>query len=215
MHDLDRTLRTYEPEFGETDYESTDEIYEEIWGDGTQGEASYSDQELNDLAAELLTISDEGELDEFFKKLLRRAGSFAKKLAPVLKPLAKKFLPIAGTAVGTFFGGPVGASLGGKLGSLASNLFEVDMEGLEPQEAEMEVARSIVKLATTAADQAAAAPPTANPNQVVRAAMTAAAQQHAPGLLRGRAGAGGGVRSPRPKSGKWVRQGNRVIVIGL
>ena len=213
MHDLDRTLRTYEPEFGETDYESADEIYEEIWGGAMQGESAYSDQELNDLAAELLTISDEGELDEFFKKLLSRAGSFAKKLAPVLKPLAKKFLPIAGTAVGTFFGGPIGAKLGGKLGSLASNLFEVDMEGLEPQEAEMEVARGIVKLATAAADQAAAAPPTADPNQVVRAAMTAAAQQHAPGLLRGRAA--GGVRGPIRRSGKWVRQGNRLIVIGL
>lgn len=211
MHDLDRTLRTYEPEFGETDYESVDEIYEEVWG-GMQGEASYSDHELNDLAAELLTISDEGELDEFFKKLLSRAGSFAKKLAPMIKPLAKKFLPIAGRAVGTFFGGPIGATVGGKLGSLATNLFEVDMEGLEPQEAEMEVARGIVKLATTAANQAAAAPPTADPNQVARAALTAAAQQHAPGLLRGR---GGAARCARRKAGKWVRQGNRLIVIGL
>jgi hypothetical protein len=133
----------------------------------------------------------------------------------MIKPLAKKFLPIAAGAVGTFFGGPLGGALGGKLGSLATNLFEVDMEGLEPQEAQMEVARSIVKLAATAADQAAAAPPAADPNQVVRAAMTAAAQQHAPGLLRGRAGAGGGVRCPKRKTGKWVRQGTRLIVIGL
>ncbi|HVG22566.1 MAG TPA: hypothetical protein VND45_00295 [Thermoanaerobaculia bacterium] len=210
MHDLDRTLRTYEPEFGASDNESADEIYQELWGEALQGEGSYSDQELNDLAAELLSVSDEGELDEFFRKLLRRAGGFAKKLAPVIKPLAKKLLPIAGRAVGTYFGGPVGGALGSKLGTLATNLFEVDMEGLEPQEAEMEVARGIVKLATTAAEQAAAAPANADPNQVVRAAMTAAAQQHAPGLLRNRGG-----RTPSRKTGRWVRQGNRLIVIGL
>src|SRR5262249_5072762 len=40
-------------------------------------------------------------------------GNFFKKAAPTI-------LPIAGTALGTVFGGPIGASLGGTLGKVAA-----------------------------------------------------------------------------------------------
>ncbi|HEX8407538.1 MAG TPA: hypothetical protein VF883_01650 [Thermoanaerobaculia bacterium] len=216
MHDLDRTLRSYEPETQEPEAFEPGELYQEIYGeDGSQGETS--DAELNDLAAELLTVSDEAELDQFLGGLLKKAGRFAKRLAPILKPIAKKLLPIAGRAVGTFFGGPVGGAVGGKLGSFATRLFEVDMESLEPQEQEMEVARNFVRLATAAANHAAGAPASADPSQVIRTAMTAAARAHAPGLLRG-AGAGiaaaGGVASAA-QTGRWIRRNGRIVVLGI
>jgi hypothetical protein len=213
MHDLDRTLRSYESETPEPESFESGELYQEIYGEEEmQGETS--DQELNDLAAELLTVSDEHELDQFLGKLVRGAGRFAKRLAPLLKPIAKKLIPIAGRAVGTFFGGPVGGALGGQLGSLATRLFEVDMEGLEPEEQQMEVARSFVRLATAAAKNAAGAPSSADPSRVVRSAMTTAARAYAPGLLRGPAGAVA-VVSSRPQSGRWFRRNGRIVVLGV
>lgn len=215
MHDLDRTLRTYELETGESNlFESGNaELIQEIWGeDAMHGEASYGDREIDQLAQELLSVSGEEELDQFLGGLLRKAGSFARRLAPILKPLAKKVLPIAAGAVGTFFGGPVGGALGSKLGSMATNLFEVNLEGLEPEEQQMEVARNFVRFASAAADEAATAPRTADPNRVVRSAITAAARAHAPGLLRKPVG-GGACASA--KSGRWVRSGGNIVVKGL
>ncbi len=214
MHDLDRTLRSYESEGTEPELFESGELYQEIYGeDGSQGETS--DHELNDLATELLAVTDEAELDQFLGGLLKKAGRFAKRLAPVLKPIAKKLLPIAGRAVGTFFGGPVGGAVGGKLGSFATRLFEVDFETLEPQEAEMEVARNFVRLATAAANTAASAPANADPNQVIRSAMTAAARAHAPGLLRTGGGAVTGSTSRGAQSGTWFRRNGRIVVVGV
>jgi hypothetical protein len=213
MHDLDRTLRSYESEGAEHESFESSELYQEIYGeDGWHGETS--DSELNDLAAELLAVSDEAELDQFLGGLLKKAGRLAKRLAPILKPIAKKLLPIAGRAVGTFFGGPVGGAVGGKLGSFATRLFEVNFETMEPQEAEMEVARNFVRLATAAANNAASAPSTADPNQVVRAAMTAAARAHAPGLLHNAAAAVTGTSS-RGQAGRWFRRNGQIVVVGV
>ena len=56
---------------------------------------------------------------------------------------------------------------------------------MNEQEAEFEVARRYVRLASTAARNAAMAPPTAPAGPVARAAVISAARRHAPGLLRG------------------------------
>jgi hypothetical protein len=213
MHDLDRTLRSYESEAPEPEVFESGELYQEIYGEeGSQGEVA--DEELNDLAAELLSVSGEEELDQFLGKLVRGAGRLAKRLAPLLKPIAKKLLPIAGRAVGTFFGGPVGGAVGGQLGSFATRLFEVDMESLEPEAQDMEVARRFVRLATAAANNAAGAPAGADPSRIVRNAMTAAARTYAPGLLRG-PGAAIAVVSSRPQTGRWFRRNGRIVVLGV
>ena len=171
-----------------------------------------------DLAAELLTVSDEAELDLFLGKLIRRAGrrvkKFARPLRKMIKPLAKKLLPIAGGALGTFLGGPAGAALGGKLGSLATRLFEADFESMDPEEQEMEVAKRIVRLTSAAAQRAAAAPPSANPARVARAAVASAAKRHAPGLVRRRRPASRGGHSRGRTSGRWVRRGQRILILG-
>src|SRR3954468_6268660 len=130
MHDLDRTLRRQEPEL-------------ESWE--TEGEM--------ELAAELLSVSNEQELDYFFGKLFKTVAKFAKPLGQVLKPIAKAALPIAGKVAGSFFGGPIGGMIGGKLGSMASNLFELEAESYTPQELEIEVAKRIVRLGTAAGEK--------------------------------------------------------------
>ncbi|HEV8241950.1 MAG TPA: hypothetical protein VGS57_21475 [Thermoanaerobaculia bacterium] len=224
MHDLDRTLNVYEPE-----------LEEEL---GLAGEGPFSAHEERELAAELLSLESEEELDHFLGKLFKKAGGLKgvfSTLGKVLKPIAKTALPIVGKVAGSFFGGPVGGAIGGKLGSLAAKLFETELEGVEPEQLEMEVAQRVVRLCGAAAQATAAAPPGASPLATAKRAVAIAAQQHAPGLLRGRfgarllsgeAGALGGVRRAvvdgadpsrcrcRCRAGVWVRRGNKVILVG-
>src|SRR5437660_2790178 len=99
------------------------------WSGETMGEV-LGEAELMELAAELLEVRDEQELDRFlgdvFKKVKAFAGSPAgKTVGGMLNGLLKKGLPIAGRVAGSFFGGPIGATIGGKLGSLAGKLFEM------------------------------------------------------------------------------------------
>jgi hypothetical protein len=233
MHDLDRTLRTYEQEL---DMELDMETYDQ--------EGPFSESEEMELAAELLSLNGEEELEQFlgnmFKKIGRGFKTVFKPLGKILKPLAKTLLPIAGKVAGGFFGGPVGGMLGGKLGSMASNLFEMEMEGMDPGQQEMEVARRVVRLAGAAAQKAAAAPNSAPPLEAAKAAVASAARQHAPGLLRGRFGqrlTGGGAPGnrrgnrgnlvpisgragePSPcqckrRSGAWIRRNGKLVILG-
>ena len=158
MHDLDRTLRSQESE-GEM-FESEQE-YE--WSG--EAEMPLNEMQETELAAELLAVSNEEELDHFFGSVFKKIGGLAKRFQPlvqVLKPIAKKLLPIAGGAVGTFFGGPAGAALGSKLGTLATRLFELEAENFAPEELEMEVAKRFVRLCAAAGQNAANAPSNAD-----------------------------------------------------
>jgi hypothetical protein len=226
MHDLDRTLRSQEPEmesefeyeiFGETDNELEEETYYELT----------EEQEI-ELAAELLAVSDDRELDQFLGGLLKKAkGAIGPALKKYLVPLAKKVIPIAATAVGGYFGGPMGAKLGNKLGSFATTLFEVDFESMDGEVMEMEVARSFVRLANAAATNAATVGPTSDPNKAAKTALVQAAKTHAPGLVRnnaavGSAGVGASITpsvTRRRNSGRWIRRRSRsgsvVVLLGV
>lgn len=173
-----------------------------------------------ELATELLEITSEAELEQFLGKLIKgvgkKVGGFVrgpvgKALGGALKGIAKKALPVVGGALGSMVAPGIGTALGSKLGSFASGLFEVELEGLNEQEAEFEVARRFVRLAGSAAKNAALAPPGAPPRAVAKAAVLTAARRHAPGLVRGtpyqrrprppgmgRPGAG----RPRPSAGR-------------
>jgi len=194
------------------------------WSGEMTGEVVGED-ELLELAAELLEVRDEQELDRFlgsvFKKVKQFANSSAgKAVGGMLKGVLKKALPIAGGVAGTFFGGPVGASIGSKLGSMAGNLFELELEGLSQEDREFEAAKQFARFATDAVKNAASAPG-GNPVAIARQAIATAAQRHAPGLLNSAASAvssaspasaqfGGGGRS---RTGRWRRIGpNRIIV---
>ncbi|WP_052732960.1 hypothetical protein [Hymenobacter terrenus] len=195
------SLETFEfnPEFlGETSGETQGESFEMNGEFSGEFSGELNETMEMELAHELLEVSNEEELNMFLGKLIKGAArgisNFAKSgvgraIGGVLKTVAKKALPIAGGALGTFFGGPLGSAVGSKLGSLAGNLFELELEGLSPEDQEFETARAYVRFANSAASRAAtiqsqrrgAPAPT-----VVRQALATAARQHAPGLLRPR-----------------------------
>jgi hypothetical protein len=209
MHDIDRT----QMEFNET------ETFEFNAETGVFNES----QEL-ELAAELLEITNEAELDHFLGDLISKAGQAVgqfvssptgQALGGLLKGAAKKVLPAAGQAIGGYFGGSTGAQIGGRLASAASNLFEAEAE-----DRELDAAKGFIRLAGDAVKNATAAPPGANPRQVATTALTQAAQVHAPGLITPPPGAapamaGMDPHGGRPHTGRWIRRGNKIVLHGI
>jgi hypothetical protein len=234
MHDLDRTLGRTQMEsgpfeftgeqetFGEFQPEFQGEFQGEFPGEfqGEQQEV-FHETELQELAAELLSVSNEQELNHFLGSLIKRAGSALGKvvrspigqaLGGVLKTVAKQALPLAGSALGNLVLPGVGGMIGGKLASAAGSMFGLELEGLSQEDREFEVAKQFVRLATDATRAAVNAPPSANPSAIVQNAVAQAAQKFAPGLLSGTnaaAYAGGGM------SGRWVRRGRRIVIYGV
>lgn len=217
----------FEGEAGYPDMETGDyegELEGE-WGyEGELGdqEGPFSEEQEIEMAAELLSVSEEAELDQFLGKLIRRAGKAAgsflrsstgRALTGLLRKAAKKALPIAGRAVGTYFGGPAGGAIGSRLATAGGRIFGLELEGMSPEDQELQVARRFVRLASDAAAKAAQAPPAALPQQAARSALAAAARVHAPGLLRPGAGRVAGWRPHR--TGQWVRRGNKIVLLGV
>jgi uncharacterized protein (DUF697 family) len=200
---------------------------DELIGDGGGG-GELDQQEIDGLAAELLEITDEAELDEFLGRLVSRAAkgvsrfarsSTGRALGGILKGVAKKALPVVGGAIGSFVAPGIGTAIGSKLGAAASNLFEVDLEMMDEQEAEFEVARRYVRFATSAARQAARAPRNLPPQVAAQRSVVASARRHAPGLARAAGatpigGAQRGGQRSRRRSGTWSRRGGVLVVHG-
>jgi uncharacterized protein (DUF697 family) len=211
MHDIDRTqheleygfLNEYQSEdfeFGDHEesyqFEDHEGIYE--FGDHEgiyEFESVLNEVDEMELAAELLEITSEAELDQFLGKLIGQVGHSLGKVvsSPVgraigsaIKPLAKAALPVAGKIVGGVFGGPLGAQIGGKLGTFAGNLFGLELEGLSAEDREFEVAKRFVRLGATATRNALKAPPRGNPTVNARRALLAAIRRLAPGLRHAR-----------------------------
>jgi hypothetical protein len=259
MHDIDRTQYEYYGapmhEYGEGGFESTygetplGEIFQEASYEGPSYESyeygtagELNEEELMELAAELLEITNENEMEQFLGNIFRRVGKFVGGVAnnvapqlrgilkgvvsqalPMLKQAAGAALPVLGGALGTAFGGPAGGMIGSKLASAAGNMFGLEFEGLSQEDREFEGAKQVVKLAESAIKQAAQAGPNAG-TQALRDAMTAAANQFMPGLLRPRDPAAAPGATPAPPTGgqhrhrsrgTWVRMGHRIVLYGI
>ena len=218
MHDLDRTTMEITDETADFEFpESQDEYGRE------NAESTFSEEEEAELAAELLEINDEAELDQFIGRLLKKArrlvGGALK--SPLLRPLGgfikgaiKKALPIAGGALGNMVVPGLGGQIGSRLASGAGGLLGLELEGLAPEDQEFEVAKQVVRTIGTAVQNAAQSPTAAtDPQAAAKAAMVAAARTHLPGLLQGqqqRNGAG-----HRPRSGRWYRRGGKIVLVGV
>jgi hypothetical protein len=206
-------MRTLDPEMDEFEagidaLESSDEFEwlgeaDQEWAGESDGEAVFDEVEEMELAAELLGIQSEEELEEFLGKLIKKAGgaikSFAnssagKALGGVLKTVASKALPIAGAALGNMVLPGVGGMIGSKLASAGGKLFGLELEGMSAQDQEFEVARRFVRLSGEAARQAAQMPVQGSPVNAAKDAVLAAAQVHAPGLVAGAGRRRGGCR---------------------
>ncbi|MBU4232501.1 MAG: hypothetical protein L6277_04605 [Desulfobacterales bacterium] len=235
MHNIDSTQGEYgtyelnpeylQPEYGQYESPSYEALYGEMETSYHEGPLSESDE--MELATELLASTSEAELEQFlgslFKKVGRGLGRFVRgpagrALGRILKNVAKKALPLAGAALKTMVAPGIGTALGGALAGSAGQMFGLELEGLSPEDQEYEVARQVVKLAGDAVQRVALAPPTANPVEVAKSAVAAAAAQYAPGLLKG---AGTPFMTSPPaslakgRSGKWVRRGNHIILFGV
>jgi len=265
MHDIGRTqqeflgeTQEFQPEafefggsgevYGETAGESFESAFQEAGNLETFETYESQESPLNEaqemeLAAELLEVTNEQELDHFLGKLIgsigRGIGKFAsspigRALGGFLKPLAKKFLPIATGALGTFIGGPLGGIAASQLSNVATKAFGLELEGMSSEDAQFEVARRFVRLASSAAGNAASAPQATEPRAAAQIAITTAAQQHAPGLLKGSAASlsgpvdtslAGFSSAPvkpgqcgchhRRHKGIWIRRGRRILLIGV
>lgn len=193
----------------------------EVSGD-TAAESPLDEVDEMDLAAELLEVTDEAQLDQFLGNLIRRAGRaigrvvrspVGRALGGLLRGAARQAVPVVGQALGGLVGGPAGAAIGGQLTSAAGRAFGLELEGLSPEDQEFEVARRFVRFGGAAARRAALTPPTVAPQAAARAAVMAAAHRHAPGLLRGTAGLAPVVANGVGRTGRWIRRGRNIIIV--
>jgi hypothetical protein len=172
------------------------------------------------LAQELLDVTNEAELDRFLGNLIKKASRaiggvirapMGQAVGGFLKGAAKRALPLAGAALGGYVGGPLGAQIGSGLTSAAGSALELEAESLSAEDREFEGAKSFARMAGDAVQSAVTAPPRADPTAVAQSAVTAAAQQHAPGLLRVTPGPGGAAG----RTGRWVRRGRHIILMNV
>ena len=192
---------------------------QELYGEISSAEGSFNEVTEMELASELLNVQSEAELDQFlgglFKKAVGAVSKFArsstgKALGGMLKGIAKKALPIAGGALGTFIAPGLGTAIGGALGSAAGNLFELEMEGLSAEDREFEVARAFVRFAGNAAKKASGMSGR-NPAYSARQAIINSARRYAPGLLVNNIH----THVQESDNGTWYRDGNRIVLEGI
>jgi hypothetical protein len=168
------------------------------------------------LARELLAVEDDQELEVFlgklFKGAVRGVRRFAKSkvgraLGGALKAVAKGGLPLAGKALGNLVIPGVGGVVGGQLGKLATKLFEVEGDEFETELDELDAARRFVRVASQASQRAARMPAQVSPKRAALAAIESAIKNQRSSPTR--------TTSGRPQQGRWIRRGNKVILLGL
>jgi hypothetical protein len=205
----------YNETFGYTPEMEYSEAEHFEWGEAEV----FSEAEVMELSEQLLDVTNEAELDRFLGDFLQGAVSklagavglppgVANQVGGFLKGAAKAAVPLAGQAVGAFFGGPLGAQIGRGAASAASNILGLEAE-LNAEDHEFEGAKSFVRMAADAVKTAATAPPDIDPTVIAGTAVTAAAEKHTPGLLEGAEKSG----RHHSHTGRWIRRGRNLIIV--
>jgi hypothetical protein len=207
MHDLDRTQWGYESEadeYGEFTFEA------ELPG-GTY-DRPFTEAELDELALELLSVQSEQELDQFLGSLFKRATqalrnfaktSAGKALGGILRNAAKSALPILGGAILPGAGAAAGQAISDAL----------EAEGVPAENRDIEAAKKIVEVGGNAAKQLAALPPNTSPQAATDAVNSALQQQ---GITPPAGSSQNGLSAGSDTTtGRWYRQGSKIIVEGL
>ena len=165
MHDIDRTM-------GRTNLEAYEFEGEDEGGYEAESEQMLNEEELEEVASELLSVTNEQELEQFlgniFKTVTGAVGNFARspagqQVGGILKNIAHKAIPLAGQAVGNWVAPGVGGQIGGQLASGVGSMFGLELEGMSHEDRDFEVAKQFVRLAADAAQAAAHAPPGIRP----------------------------------------------------
>jgi hypothetical protein len=218
---MDRRLLDYNPE-SETFEAGTVTRDESEWRGATDTEAVFDEADEMELAAGLLEVTSDVELEQFLGDLINQAGRaiggvarspVAGALGGLLKAAAKRALPVVGRAIDQRVGA-AGAGVGSQVASAAARYFGLELEGLSPEDQEFEAARRFIRFAGEAAKNAVAAP-TGMPPET---AIARAARRHAPGLLNQPLDprpAEPGARHVPAAGGRWVRRGHNIIVVGF
>ncbi len=228
FYDARRGADSNEFEYNEFSNEFSDELYGEsnyeTDGEITNDEGTFHEVTEMELASELLNIQSEAELDQFLGKLFKKAAGAASKfirsgagkaLGGMLKGIAKKALPLAGGALGSFIAPGIGTAIGSSLGSAAGNLFELELEGLSPEDKEFELAKAYVRFAGNAARRASKMPG-ANPGKAARQSVMRSARRYAPGLLVSNYTNHSNYNNSGAGDGTWYRDAdNRIVIEGV
>jgi hypothetical protein len=233
MNGYGNTLTEYSPQMETFEFSQGEDEFT-----GESGGGVFNESQEMELAAELLEVTNEQELDHFLGDLIKKAGSavgqfvsspVGQAIGGVLKTAAKTALPIAGGALGAYVGGPLGARIGSGLASMAGQALGLELEGLSQEDREFQSARQFVRwagdtakntLASTQGELSSAASLGQGISALAKAAAAQAAQLHAPGLaprfLPGVSGAQtAAAATTRSHSGRWIRRGNHLVVLGV
>jgi len=233
MHDIDRTASEFGMGSGEFQTGETPFGYETFPEMGFSGEMSspFNEVQETEMAAELLSLNNEAELNYFLGDLIKKAGGAVgsivssptgQALGGLLKTAVKKALPIVGGAIGGYFGGPSGASAGSTIGSAAGNLFGPELETFGPGDRDFEMAKRFVRFGGAATKSAVKASKHVHPHTAAKKAVSDAARQFIPGLASDPVFQPTDQPAPpqeepfseAARSGRWIRKGRRIILLG-
>lgn len=219
MHDIDRAM--FELESSEVGNEAYEGYETQESSEYETFEAGHEAESLEmEMAARLLEVSNEAELEQFLGSLVRSAASAARSFAGsatgralggVLKSAARRVLPQVGGIVGSALGGGAGGQLGTAAGRWLGSQFE--LEALSQEDREFEVARAFVRTARDAA-RIAMRSQHQPPQRAATAAVVAAARHNLPGLVPVLTASPTFPTGGPRRSGRWVRHGNRIVVFG-
>ena len=169
---------TGEASYDQESYGQQESAYGGQYGEVPQeAEGVFDETEEMELAADLLSLGNEMELDQLIGKLIRSAAravngtinrDVGTALGGAIKTVAQELVPVMGA--------PAAAATG--------EIFGIETEGLSGEDQEFEVMRRFVRFAGAAAGRAARAPRGVNPRTIARSALVRAARRFAPGILR-------------------------------
>jgi len=188
----------------------------------------FSESETLELAAQLLDVKSEQELDQFLGGLVSKAwkgikqvgktvAQVAKPLGGVLKPLVKTALPIVGGALGSFIPIPgVGTALGSAVGGMIGNAIGNEVGEVSGLYRDLEVAKKVVDVAGSAVRNVASNAAGGDPEAAAKTAVLKAVHEHMPQL--GQQLQRLLTQDPRieGRQGKWIqrRNSNRIEILG-
>jgi hypothetical protein len=150
------------------------------------GHRDRADAEI-ELAFELLDTASEAELDRAIGNLVSATAGQAgpgivRAMRRLLTEVAREALPIVASVATEGAPWSAATARSTRNGARAGRLLGLELEGLSPEDQELELARQFVRVAVTMGEQAALTGPGRDPAGVARAAAAHAARRHAPGL---------------------------------
>lgn len=217
MHDLDRNDLVFESDSDDAGFDHDDyEVSNDDEDSDGEADGVFDDAQQSELAAELLAVTDDQELDQFLGNLIQKArrklGPIARSVAgnvgSLLKGAIKTALPTVANLAGNAIGGPAG----GWVADNGLDLFGLELEGLSHEDQEFEAAKQLVRMAGSAISGAADRSSTAPAESAARQAMIDAARRYVPGLVRPTATE---ESSSGQQQGTWYRRGNKIVIVGV